>query len=108
MSRFKKGTGMGMIEMKFYEDGNKAWQKLKGENMEHKLCKTCENYWRSNMHLEYDPARHCHHEKEKPKEKCWCEYSFRDVMVSAWFAHCPVNQFIIKFCPVCGRKLEEK
>ena len=28
---------MGMIEMKFYEDGNKAWQKLKGENMEHKL-----------------------------------------------------------------------
>ena len=76
------------------------------------LCNDCRIYYieKYGINAFYRPDQHCHH--EKIKVKCWCEYPEEER--NNWNVSIrgpdgipdPVWDFT--FCPVCGRKLNEK
>ena len=74
------------------------------------LCDECKKAMRQKGYV-ITPADHCHHDedKDKPKEKCWCEYdSFhRPALLPTDYKEKYEQWWRIKYCPVCGRKLED-
>jgi hypothetical protein len=82
--------------------------------MSEELCWKCEE-WMISHGITKCPPDHCHHEpKEKPK--CWCEGEgehriqkfctpYNYLGGRRYYTMMPVEK--AKFCPDCGRKLED-
>lgn len=76
------------------------------------LCKKCKEFTNEAEPFPFFPWDHCHHEDEKPKEKCWCEWPhFRrneDEVSIRDNKGVNAQEWGIKFCPVCGKRMEGK
>ena len=74
------------------------------------LCWKCIEAWKEidGICEQFPPWLHCHHKpEEKPeKPKCWCDAPLHLRSADTWI---PDNWYSwkVKFCPVCGKKLED-
>jgi hypothetical protein len=73
------------------------------------LCKECQQQFNGivnkTCNVPLNPWIHCHHDMDKPKEKCWCETK-ENLEWNHIIWNVETHKHIKPiFCPVCGRKL---
>lgn len=80
--------------------GNCKWDKLNSQGQRMIQC------GQGHARTFQKTIENCHAWKEKPKEKCWCEFD-PDVRHGRLWIGIDINYTFPswKFCPICGRKL---